>query len=157
MRARAGEQKREASQTSVRSKRRGSKQLHRQRHRLQRDQVERQALLGRFRASSTPESVKAVSTKTPIIRRSCDEAGANPPRNRNGFCARYANQFPPSRSAKQACNRDHNSSDTWGQARKQHKVGQEHKHCDASPFDSPVAGRGALRDLRLAWGKAPAS
>jgi hypothetical protein len=79
MRARAGEQKREASQTSVRSKRRGSRQLHRQRHRLQRDQVEWQALLGRFRASSTPESVKAVSTKTPIIRRSCDETGANPP------------------------------------------------------------------------------
>jgi hypothetical protein len=94
MRARAREQKREASQTSVRSKRRGSRQLHRQRHRLQRDQVERQALLGRFRASSTPESVKAVSTKSPIIRQSCDEAAANPPRNRNGFCARYANQFP---------------------------------------------------------------
>lgn len=33
----------------------------RQRHRLQRDQIERQALLGRFRASSTPESAKAVS------------------------------------------------------------------------------------------------
>src|SRR6516225_11127220 len=75
MRARAGRRKREASHTSARSKRRGSRQLHRQRHRLQRDQIERQALLGRFRASSTPESAKAVSKKTPIIWRSRDKAG----------------------------------------------------------------------------------
>jgi len=75
MRARAGQREREASHTSVRSKRTGSRQLHRRRHRLQRAQIERQALLRRFRASSTPESVKAVSRRTPVIWRSRDEAG----------------------------------------------------------------------------------
>jgi hypothetical protein len=82
MRARAGCRKREASHTSVRSKRRGSRQLHRQRHRLQRDQIERQAPLGRFRASSTPESAKAVFRKTPIIWRSRDKAGRHQPKSR---------------------------------------------------------------------------
>src|SRR5215471_17039998 len=93
MRARAGRRKREASHTSVRSKRRRSRQLHRQLHRLQRDQIERQALLGRFRASSTPESAKAVSRKTPIIWRSRDKAGATPaqkaPRNGKTYYARF--------------------------------------------------------------------
>src|SRR5262249_42714972 len=36
------------------------------------------SLLGRFRASSTPESAKAVFRKTPIIWRSRDEDGARP-------------------------------------------------------------------------------
>jgi hypothetical protein len=57
MRARAGRRKREASRTTVRPKRRGSRQLRRQRHQLQRDQIERQAPPGRFRASFIPESV----------------------------------------------------------------------------------------------------
>jgi hypothetical protein len=89
MRARAGRRKKEASRTTVHPKRRGSRQLRRQRHRLQRDQIERQALLGRFRASFIPESVLAVSEEDSdnAAKSSRDEAGTRRP---NRLASRYA-------------------------------------------------------------------
>jgi hypothetical protein len=66
-----------------------------------------------------------------------------------GFCARYAEQSLPISSiraltvadaqlAEQARNRDHDSSDKCGQAKKQQKVPQEHRH--NAPLTSLVQG-----------------
>jgi len=60
-----------------------------------------------------------------------------------GFCARYADDYPPdcldAPLTEQARNRDHDSSDEREQARKQHNVTQECTHTRASP-SSPLCG-----------------
>jgi len=71
MRARGGRRKKEASRTTAHPKRRGSRQLRRQRHRLQRDQIERLALLGGVSEHlSSPNRFAAVSEGTPAMWRS---------------------------------------------------------------------------------------